>query len=155
MKNQFVIFRLSDETFGVPLENVIEVIKKESITDIPRALEFVEGIIHLRNRVIPVIDLKKRFNIIEIEKEINEKESKKTLQKIIITLINKRYVGFVVDEVFKVISIDGSSIEKPAIGQKTDRAYIKGVAKVGDQLIVLIDITKILSLEEQSQIKSI
>ena len=154
-KSQFVIFRLGDETFGVSLDNVIEVIKKENITDVPRALGFVEGIIHLRNRVIPIIDLKNRFNIIEIEEEKDENDSKKSSKKIIITVINKRYVGFVVDEVFKVITLDSSSIDTPATGQKSGRDYVKGIAKVDDQLIVLIDSNKILSLEEQHQIKSI
>lgn len=154
-ENQYVIFRLGDEIFGAPLDNVIEVIKKENITDVPRALSFLEGIIHLRNRVIPIIDLKKRFNIMEIEKEQDEKEIKKSTEKIIITSFNNRYIGFVVDEVFKVISLDSSSIERPATGHKSGKDYVKGVAKVDDLLIVLIDTTKILSLEEQNQIKNI
>lgn len=153
---QFVIFRLADETFGLPLENVVEVIRKENITDVPKALAFVEGVIHLRNRVIPVIDLKKRFNIAEIEREKNSEEDvNSALEKIIITLINKRYVGLIVDEVYKVISLDPSNIETPAMGKKTDRAYVKGIAKIDDQLIVLIDSSKLLTLEEQSQIETI
>ncbi len=157
-KNQYVIFRLYDETFGVPLDNVIEVIKKENIVNVPRSLEFVEGIIHLRNRVIPVIDLKKRFNLKNTDTEIendSEANSKKSSEKIIIIVVNGRYLGFVVDEVYKVIFLNMSDIEIPTIGQKSGKAYVKGVAKLDNQLIVLIDSTKILTLEEQNQIKNI
>lgn len=153
-KNKYVIFRLGDETFGVPLDHVIEVIRKENITGVPRSLEFVEGIIHLRNRVIPVIDLKKRFNLKHNDTG-KESDSEVISEKIIITIVNNKYLGFVVDEVYKVISLNMSDIEIPTIGQKSGRAYVKGVAKVDDQLIVLIDSTRILTLEEQNQIKSI
>ena len=102
-KNKYVIFRLGDETFGVPLDHVIEVIRKENITGVPRSLEFVEGIIHLRNRVIPVIDLKKRFNLKHNDTG-KESDSEVISEKIIITIVNNKYLGFVVDEVYKVIS---------------------------------------------------
>lgn len=153
-KNKYVIFRLGDETFGVPLDHVIEVIRKENITGVPRSLEFVEGIIHLRNRVIPVIDLKKRFNLKHNDTG-KESDSEVISEKIIITIVNNKYLGFVVDEVYKVISLNMSDIEIPTIGQKSGRAYVKGVAKLDNQLIVLIDSTRILTLEEQNQIKSI
>jgi purine-binding chemotaxis protein CheW len=155
-KRQFVIFKLGEETFGIPLEHVIEVIKKEAITDVPRALDFVEGIIHIRNRVIPVVDLKKRFKIeAENVNEVTADQTKKATEKIIITSINKKFVGFVVDEVFKVISIDAAAIEKPSTGQQSGKAYVTGIANVEDKLIVLIDSSKILSTEEQHKIKNI
>ena len=121
-----------------------------------QALDFVEGVLQLRNRVIPAIDLRKRFNIVDIESEKNsEIDYNNSLEKIIITLINKKYVGLIVDEVYKVISLEPSSIETPTMGRKSDRAYVKGIAKIDDQLIVLINSSKLLSLEEQSQIESI
>jgi purine-binding chemotaxis protein CheW len=144
-ENQFVVFMLGDEKYGVDILNVSTISEYLEITKVPDAPVYVEGIINLRGDIIPVINLKKRFNIAETS--ISDDT------RIIIYSIDGVAIGFLVDEASQVLRIDESQIEPtPAILKGADREYISGVGKHEGKIIILLDFAKILSDDERSDI---
>lgn len=140
---QLVIFRLRDEEFGVEIGSVLEISRVLAITHIPEAPGFIEGVINLRGKVLAVVDLAKQFGLKE------EKELPKTARIVVIEVRNIT-LGLIVDEVPEVISISEEKIEPtPEIIQsEVNRHYIKGVAKLDERLIILLDLNNILSFHE-------
>lgn len=140
-----VTFRLGNGEYAINIMQAKEIIKMEKITLIPNAPDFVEGVINLRGNIIPIIDLKKRFNLEEMEGDKNT--------GIIIVQIDDIDMGIIIDSVSKVVSIANSDIQPPppmlaGIGQK----YIKGVGKLEDKLLVVLDLGKLFSSEEDDNI---
>lgn len=145
---QLVTFTISNEEFGLDILRVQEIIRTMEITRVPRAPEFVEGVINLRGRVIPIIDLRRRFGM----------ESKKhdSQTRIIVVEINAMIVGFVVDSVSEVLRIRASTVEAPpAVVSGVESEYISGVGKLEDRLLILIDLDKLLSDEEKGSMASL
>jgi len=142
-KMQLVIFRLRDEEFGVEISSVLEISRVLDITHIPEAPGFIEGVINLRGKVLAVIALAKQFGLQE------EKELPKTARIVIIEVHNIS-LGLIVDEVPEVIKISEEDIEPtPEIIQsEVNRHYIKGVAKLDQRLIILLDLNNVLSFHE-------
>ena len=140
---QLVSFKLGDEEFGVDILQVQEIIRMQNITRVPNAPHFVEGVINLRGKVIPIIDLRKRFDLGTHEADKNT--------RIVVVKINDIVVGLVVDEVSEVLRIPADTVEPPPpiiAGIESD--YIKGVGKLdGGRLLILLDLNKILTKEEQ------
>jgi purine-binding chemotaxis protein CheW len=144
-ENQFVVFMLGDEKYGVDILNVSTISEYLEITKVPDAPYYVEGIINLRGDIIPVINLKKRFNIAETE--ISEET------RIIIYTIEGVAIGFLVDEASQVLRVDEKDIEPtPAILRGADREYISGVGKHEGKIIILLDFAKILSEAERAEV---
>jgi purine-binding chemotaxis protein CheW len=144
-ENQFVVFRLGQEKYGVDILNVSTISEYLEITRVPDAPHYVQGMINLRGDIIPVISLKRRFNIPETE------VSDET--RIIIYTIDGVDIGFLVDEASQVLRVDDKDIEPtPAILRGADREYISGVGKYEGQIIILLDFSKILSDTERAQI---
>ena len=144
-ENQFVVFLLGDEKYGVDILNVSTISEYMDITKVPDAPVYVEGIINLRGDIIPVINLKKRFNIPETE--ISEDT------RIIIYSIEGVAIGFLVDEASQVLRIEDSNIEPtPTILKGGDREYISGVGKHDEKIIILLDFAKILSESERNEL---
>jgi len=115
---------------------------------VPNAPVFIDGIINLRGDIIPIVNLKKRFNI--PEKKVDSET------RIIINKIKGKDIGFVVDEASQVIKIDDADIEEaPDIIKGADRQYISGVGKVEGQIVILLNLEKILSEEEQKAVTEI
>ena len=138
---QLVTFSIAHEEFGVEILKVQEIIRTLEITRVPRAPAFVEGVINLRGRVIPIIDLRRRFGI---ESKPHDKDT-----RIIVIEINQMVVGFVVDSVSEVLRIPASTVEAPpSIVAGIDSEYISGVGKLKDRLLIMIDLDKLLSPEE-------
>jgi purine-binding chemotaxis protein CheW len=145
--NQYVSFNLDSEKYAVDIMYVEEIIRIVEITQVPRAPEFVEGIINIRGKVIPVVDMKKKLHLGSISVDNST--------RIIITNIKNRKIGFIVDSVNEVIRIDDSLIDDaPTVTMTMDSSYIKGVAKTDQGLIIIIDITKVFSSGEESQLYS-
>ncbi len=139
---QLVSFFVGEEEFGTDILMVEEIIRPLPITRVPNAPHFVEGVITLRGRVIPIIDLRKRLNIGNVE------VTRKT-RKIIVDVDNK-ITGFIVDSVSQVLRIPKSSIEPaPEIVAGIDSEYIIGVSNLEDRLLILLDFRKILSTREK------
>ncbi len=144
---QVVGFKLEDEEFVIDILKVQEIIKMIDITPLPNAPHYVNGVINLRGKVIPVISLRKRFGF---EDRVND-----NLTRIIVVEIDKKLVGFIVDKVTEVLRIPASSIEPPPpLVSKIGSEYLKGVGKIGDRLLIILEVEKILSTDEQKEINN-
>ena len=143
---QLVTFRIGEEEFGVDILRVQEIIRTMAITRVPKAPDFVEGVINLRGKVIPIIDLRKRFAL-----EVREHDKH---TRIIVIEISNMIVGFVVDAVSEVLRIPADTVEPPppAVMGGIDSEYINGVGKLEDRLLILLDLDKLLSQEEQAEL---
>jgi purine-binding chemotaxis protein CheW len=135
---QYVVFRLENEEYGIDILRVKEIKEMMSITRVPKAAHFVRGVINLRGEVIPVIELRKKFNLSE------GKENDST--RIIIVSVDDITVGLVVDTSSEVIDISSEAIEEAPDGVgSVDQGTIYGIGKVGQRLIILLDIVKIVT----------
>lgn len=142
---QLVSFKLGAEEFGVNILKVREINRLMEITQMPESPDFVEGIINLRDKVIPVINLRKRLHMDSSQKDKNT--------RIIVVEIEGRILGFIVDSVSKVLRISSDIIEPApdiSVGIKAD--YISGVAKLESSLLIFLDLNRVLSHEEVSQL---
>lgn len=146
-ENKYVIFKLEDEEFGVDIMQVKEVSDLKGINRVPDAPNFIEGIVNLRGDITPIVNLKKRFSI---------QDSKKENPRIIVTSISGSLVGFIVDDASQVLTLEDDKIEiPPSIIAGGERKYIKGVGKLKDYIVLILDLEKILSEEETKMLESI
>jgi purine-binding chemotaxis protein CheW len=138
---QIVGFRIGRETFGLPISQVHEIVRPPEITNVPHAPEYVEGVMNLRGRIVPVIDLRKRFG------GGSEETSRKT--RVLVVNVDSRAVGLLVDSASEVLRISEAQIEPPP-NVFTDDAtnYVTGVAKYQGRLIILVDLKRILESGE-------
>ena len=138
---QLVTFSIGEEEFGVDILKVQEIIRTMEITKVPRAQDFVEGVINLRGKVIPIIDLRRRFGL---DSKPHDKHT-----RIIVIEINNMIVGFVVDSVSEVLRIPAGTVEPPPpVVAGVESEYISGVGKLQDRLLILLDLDKLLSGED-------
>jgi purine-binding chemotaxis protein CheW len=134
---QAVGFNLENETYGIDILNVSEIIKPINITFIPNTQDFVLGVINLRGKIIPTVDLNKKF--FDKFKDITQDS------RIIVVSIQENTVGFLVDNIKKIYNIDKDSIENsPETVNENVQKYIKGVGKLDEALIILLDVDTIL-----------
>jgi len=145
---QLVSFKINEEEFGIEILKVQEIIKMLQITKVPNAPNFVDGVINLRGRVIPIIDLR-------IKLGLTRKDHTKNTRIVVVELKNKT-VGFIVDEVNEVLRIPKEITEAPPemIGN-INREYITSIGKLEDRLLILLDLEKILSESEYSQVEKV
>jgi purine-binding chemotaxis protein CheW len=144
-EEQLVVFELSGESYGVDIGAVNTIIRMQPITHVPRAPEFVEGVINLRGNIIPVIDLRKRFGL-------NSQEETKASRIVVVeTCIG--LMGIVVDAVTETLSIPSESIAPPSsLVTTAESHYLRGVAKLAERLIILLEIDKLLSGSESEML---
>ncbi|RRD70090.1 MULTISPECIES: chemotaxis protein CheW [unclassified Desulfovibrio] len=144
---QLVTFSIGDEEFGVNILKVQEIIRSMEITKVPRAPEFVEGVINLRGKVIPIIDLRRRFGL---KPKAHDKNT-----RIIVIEITNIVVGFVVDAVSEVLRIPASTVEPPPpVVAGVDSEYISGVGKLADRLLIMLDLDRLLSSDDMELLTS-
>ncbi len=142
---QLVSFMIGNEEFGVDILKVQEINKLVQITKVPNAPHFVEGVINLRGRIIPIIDLRTRLGLPKKEYDKNT--------RIIVIELNENTIGFIVDAVNEVLRISGSIIEPPPqISKGINTEYITAVAKLEDRLLILLDLENLLTAEEKVQV---
>ena len=142
---QFVVFKLGKEEYGVNIMQVQEIGPYEEPVKVPNTPEFVEGIMNLRGSVIPVISLKKRFNIPGHELTDNTRT--------IVINFGEKQIAFIVDDASEVLTLDEADIqETPGIIAGVDRKYITGIGKQGDRLLIILDLNFLLSDQEQTQL---
>jgi purine-binding chemotaxis protein CheW len=145
MEKQLVIFELGAENFGIEIALVEGINKMLEITRIPKSPEYLLGIINLRGSVLPVIDLQKRFGMTET-KETNE-------TRIMVANMDGVKIGMVVSAVSEVLTIDDSVIEPPPpMVSNVNSEFIIGVAKIDKGLVILLDLSKVLTIDEKKQI---
>ena len=138
---QVVGFRIGNETFGVRIGSVREIVRVPEITAVPSAPEIVEGVINLRGKIIPVMDLRKRFGQSEIQPD------KKN--RILVVELEGKLVGLIVNAASEVLKIAPSDIEAPGnLFSEGESSYVTGVGKLKGRLIILLDIAKLLHRPE-------
>lgn len=143
---QLVIFKLRGEEFGSEISSVLEISRALEITRIPQAPGFIKGVINLRGQVVALISLAQQFALPE------EKELPKTA-RIVIVEVGGQILGLIVDEVLEVLRVAEASIEPPPeiIQAQVKRDYIKGVAKLGERLVIILDMNKVLAPHELNE----
>jgi len=140
---QLVSFKIGSEEFGVDILKVQEINRMVEITKVPQAPHYVEGVINLRGKVIPIVDLRKRFNL-----ELKEYDKN---TRIVVVDIGGNIMGLVVDSVSEVLRLPSSTIEPaPEIVTGINSEYIKGVAKLEDRLLIFLDLSKVIDMNEMA-----
>lgn len=138
---QLVSFNIGSEEFGVEILKVQEINRMVDITKVPQAPHYVEGVINLRGKVIPIIDLRKRFNL---EIKAHDKNT-----RIVVVDINGSIMGMIVDAVSEVLRLPADTIEPPPeLVTGINSEYIKGVAKLKDRLLIFLDLSQVVAAEE-------
>ena len=145
MDNKFLQFELEGELYGVEISKVREINGLMEITAVPKTPTFMKGLINLRGKVLPVIDLRLKFGL--AEGEYNDRTSIIVID--IKSIHGDVHMGIIVDTVSEVISLGARQIEPPpSFGTQLKSEYIKGVAKIRDRVIIILDIDLILTDEE-------
>ena len=140
---QIVVFELGDERYGLDIATVYEIIRHQPITAVPQAPAFVEGVINLRGRIIPVVDLRDRFGM-------GEGDLTKA-SRIVVADAGGTRVGLVVDGVSEVLMVPTDSVEPtPEVAANADHEYLRGIAKLGERLIILLSLDGLFGAAEQS-----
>ena len=140
-EGKYLTFVLSSEEYGLEILKVREILGMMEITAVPQTPVFVKGVINLRGKVIPVVDLRLKF---EMPEKAYDQET-----CVIVVEVKDTMMGIIVDTVSEVLDITNDQIEEaPKFGGKVNTEFILGMGKVGDQVKILIDIEKILSSEE-------
>jgi purine-binding chemotaxis protein CheW len=145
---QLVTFKLGSEEFAVDILKVQEINKMMNITKIPNAPAFIEGVINLRGKIIPIVDLRKRLGF-------KDQDYDKST-RIIVVELDGLVLGFIVDSVSEVLRIPENTIEPPpTMIAGIESEYIEGVGKVDDRLLILLELKKIFSSPEKKDIEGI
>ncbi len=140
---QIVVCELADERYGLDIAKVFEIIRHQPITAVPRAPTFVKGVINLRGRIIPVVDLRERFGMAEVE------PTKET--RIVVAESSSTRDGLIVDSVSEVLLVPGDAVEStPEVAAGEDAEYLRGIAKLADHLVLLLELDGLFGIDEQS-----
>jgi purine-binding chemotaxis protein CheW len=138
---QVVGFRIGNETYGVRIASVREIVRVPDITIVPNAPDSIEGVINLRGRIIPVMDLRKRFGSVAVQPD------KKN--RILVVELENKLLGLIVSSASEVLKIPPSEIEPPgSLFAEGESSYVTGVGKLKGRLIILLDIARLLRQPE-------
>jgi len=144
-REQFVTFIIEDEYYGVEILKVQEIVGMTRITSVPNMAHYMRGVINLRGKVVPVVDMRLKFNMDEREYD--------AVTVILIVEVKGREIGMIVDSVSDVVDIPGDQIQNtPHFNAGIDTNYIHGIGNVNDMLVILLDVNKILSSDELEKI---
>ena len=143
-ESKYLTFKLAEEEYGVEILKVREIFGMQDITTVPRMPVYMKGVINLRGKVIPVVDLRLKFGLDEIEH---------TEETCIIVVDVGTEVGIIVDTVSEVLDITGDNIEPPpAMGASVDTSFILGMGKVGDAVKILLDINRVMTSDQLADV---
>lgn len=144
---QVVVFTLDGQTYGLPISAVREIIRMEKITGIPHSIDFIEGIIEIRGKAIPVMDLRKRFGLQEAEHT--------HATRIIIVDMDSTAAGIIVDSVSEVMRIPADNIKPPPpVITGVSQSFLSGIALLDEKMIILLDLARVLHDEEKEILHS-
>lgn len=145
---KFIVLKLKEQSYGVNVQQILSIERLIEITEVPRSSTFIKGVINLRGETTPVIDLKERLQIDGAEQTDDT--------RILIVKLDDVQVGLIVDSATEVIDIDPAIIEPaPKIIGGVHEIYLKGVAKLDDRLLVILDLERILDLSEAEEVREI
>jgi purine-binding chemotaxis protein CheW len=141
---QLVTFKLDDQEYGLSIENVVEVVRMVAITRIPRAPDVVEGVINLRGRVVPVINLRKRFGAPPKRRDLDT--------RLLVARIDERVIALIVDVVSEVLKLNGDNLDASDAVATGITEYLAAIGKLKDRLLLIVDLDAILSFDEEKQL---
>ncbi|MCD6551997.1 chemotaxis protein CheW [Thermotoga sp.] len=148
MELKVVTFKLRNQVFGVDIMKVESIVEVEKIVSVPETAEFIEGVMNLRGKIIPVVNLRKKFKMPDMED--------KSGAKIIVAMVKDTQVGFLVDDVSEVLTLTEKDVEQPPQNLAgRGKEYILGLAKVGDDIVIILNIEEVLTSEELVEISNI
>ncbi len=148
IEGKYLTFFLGDEIYGIEILKAREIIGLMDITTVPQTPDYMKGVINLRGKVIPVIDLRMKFSM---QEGIHTQET-----CVIVVEDNGTSIGLIVDSVSEVSDITGEEIENaPSFGQGIDTSFIMGLGKVKDKIVILLDIDAVLSTEELEMVEEL
>jgi purine-binding chemotaxis protein CheW len=141
---QIVSFHVGSEEFGLDILKVQEIIRFQQLTRVPNMPSYVEGVLNLRGKVIPVVGLRQRIGL--------ERQAPSPTTKIVVASVKSEVLGFVVDSVSEVLRINSNSVEPtPRLGQVSQK-YVAGVGKLDNRLLLLLDLDQLLSADESAAV---
>jgi purine-binding chemotaxis protein CheW len=141
LKDRYLSLRIGDENYAFEIQYVTEIIGIQKITKVPNIKEYIKGIINLRGIIIPVVNIRTRFGMEEID--YNDRTC------IVVIRIHERTIGLIVDEVYEVYSIASNDIDpRPPINKSKNSNFIKGIGKLADNVSLILDLTKLLFDED-------
>ena len=144
---QFVTCRIAHEEFALDVLSVQEINRMVEVTRVPKAPYFVEGVINLRGRIIPVLDLRRRFGLSAIDRTDDS--------RIMVVLVRQRMVGLIVDEVVEVLRLPKVMIEPPpSVGSTAGAEFTQGVGRIDDRLLIVLDLNRLLLPHEQNAMEA-
>ena len=144
--SKVIVFQLKNQQYGVDIQQIRSIEKLQNITEIPNTPDFIKGVINLRSEVIAIIDLRERLHI--------NKTDITDHTRILIVSINEVQIGLIVDSATEVLDIDPTVIDpSPEIVGEIDVTFVKGVAKLEDRLLILLDLERVLSFKEIDEVK--
>ncbi len=139
--HQFLTFALGQEEYGVEILKIQEIKGFSAITPLPNAPPYVRGVLNLRGTIVPIVDLRKKFGLAEVE------YTKFTV--IVVVQVRQKIMGFIVDAVSDVLTVAGTDIQPtPDLHGQVDTTYLNGLARAGEKLVILLDIDKVLTAGE-------
>jgi purine-binding chemotaxis protein CheW len=145
---QYLTFQLKHEQYGVPIETVREINQPTEITPVPRTPVFVKGVMNLRGKIIPVVNLRMKFGMEEVDK------TRDTCIIVIDTEIGQ--VGMIVDSVKEVVDLHEAQIEPPPmLGNDRTLTFVRGMGKIEQRVIILVDVVSAFSSEQLNQMASL
>ena len=147
-EGKFLTFVLGSEVYGIEILKVREIIKLMDITTVPQTPDYMKGVINLRGKVIPIVDLRSKFSMQEVE------HTQETC--VIVVEVNQTSIGIIVDSVSEVSNIKSEEIEEaPHLGQDIDTNFILGLGKTKERIVILLDIELVLSSEELEMVEQL
>ncbi|WP_047982710.1 chemotaxis protein CheW [Ornithinibacillus contaminans] len=143
-----IVFTLNGQRYGTDVQQVMSIEKMKDITAVPGTSEFIKGIMNLHGETVPVVDLKERLEM--------SKNEASDLNRIIVIRVDDIQVGLIVDAATDVMDIDSSVIEAAhEMGGMVQKEYIRGVAKLENELLILLELKKVLAMEETEELKEV
>ncbi|MDD3125657.1 MAG: chemotaxis protein CheW [Candidatus Kapabacteria bacterium] len=144
-KDRYISFLIAEEEYAIPIQYINEIIGMQKFTPLPETESYISGIIKLRNSVYPVIDMRKRFGLPEVE------YGNRTC--IIIVILNEMSIGLIVDSVNEVMDIPEEEITTSIKG--TNNKFIKGIGKVGDKVEIVLDVEQMFNATERDKLSAV
>ncbi len=139
MSSQYVVFKLNNDRFAVEIERVLEIIHTQSVFKVPNSPPYIDGLINLRGKVYTLFNLRKKFDLPSIDANIED-------SKVLIVNINSTFIGMSVDAVDEIIQIENNLIEEtPPTLSNNAKSYIRAVAKVNDNLVLLLNLEALIA----------
>ncbi|MGY0694731.1 chemotaxis protein CheW [Virgibacillus sp. FSP13] len=144
-----IVFRLREQRYCANIQQVVSIERLQHVTEVPKTSDFIKGIINLHGEIIPIIDLKERLQLEDTNRKVDE-------PKILIVSIDTVKVGLIVDAATDVIDIDPQAIEAaPKLIGGVKEAYLHGVAKLDSELLLLLDLERVLNIDEIKEVQQV